>query len=67
VAGLAAAPRFPAVHPLSPVGVLVLAPDRLRRLDEVLPGSEELVVRRDGRAAQAFGSEVDEVGEFGHI
>ena len=62
----APAPRLPAVHPLAPVGVLVLAEDRPLGLDEVLLAGEELVVGGDRRAAQALRSEIRKVGESGH-
>ena len=65
VAGLPAAARLPAVHPLAPVRVLALAPDRLSRLDEVVLRGEELVVGLDDRSAQAFRSEIDELRENG--
>src|SRR4029077_4204382 len=67
VARLAPAPRLPAVHPFPAVRVLVLPEDRPRRLEKALLRPEELVVRRDDRAADALGGEVDEIGEGGGV
>jgi hypothetical protein len=63
VTRLAAAARFPPVHPLAAIGVLVLAEHGLRDLDEVLLRREELVIRRDRGAAQALRRQVHEIGE----
>ena len=63
VAGHALAAALPAIHPLAAVGVLVLFPDRLRGLEQVLLLGEEVVVRVEHAAAEAFGGEIEEVAE----
>ncbi len=60
VTGDATAPRLPPVHPLAAIGVLPLAPDRLRRFEQVLLRREELVVRVEDRAAETLLGEIDE-------
>ena len=66
MSGNALAPRFPPIHPLPPVRVLMFLPHRGGRLDEVLLLGEEVVVRVKHGTAQALGGEVDEVGESSH-
>ena len=65
VAGHALAPALPAVHPLAAVGVLVLFPDRLGRLEEVFFLGEEVVVGVKHAAAEALGGEVEKIAEAG--
>ena len=63
VAGAAAAPGLPAVHPFAAIGVLVLTPLRRCRAQERLLRREELVVRQQHRATQPLGGEVDQLRE----
>src|SRR5687767_8027214 len=58
-----AAARLPAVHPFAALGICPLAPLGRARLEERFLRSEELVIRRQNRAAEALGREIDEVGE----
>ena len=63
-AEVAAPARLPAIHPLAALGVFALAPDRSRRLDQVLLRRKELVVRGDDRPAEAFRGKVDQVEKW---
>ena len=63
-AGTAAAARLPAVHPLAAIGVLAGNEDGRVGLDEVFLLREEIVVRREHRAAELFRREVDELSEI---
>ena len=63
----AAAARLPPVHPLSAVGVLAFDPDRRLALDQVFLRREKLVVRGDGRTAEAFARQIHQIEEgFAH-
>ena len=56
-------PAFPAVHPLSAIGVLALAPDRRVGDDKPVLGGKELVVCSDCGAAEALRRQIDEIHE----
>src|SRR5437016_13228974 len=66
VARRALAAALPAVHPFAAVGVLVLLPDRRGRFEEILLFREVVVGRVEHRAAEAFGSEIDQIAEVSH-
>jgi len=63
---IAAAARFPAVHPLAALRVFALAPDCGAPLDQVLLGREEFVVGVDHGRAEPLGRQIDEIDKRGH-
>src|ERR1700733_5316807 len=59
-------PRFPAVHPLSLVGVFALDKNRLRLLQQIFLGREKFVVCLHHAAAQPFRRQIHELRELVH-
>src|SRR5205823_3517371 len=66
VPGSSAAARHPSVHPLAPIGVFVLDPNRFRGFYQILFRSKEIVVRGEYTAAHAFRGKIQKIGEFAH-
>src|SRR5712692_10177177 len=64
VPGHALAAALPSVHPFPALGVFVLLPHRLLRLEQILFWSEEVVRGIQHGAAEALGSEVDEFSKI---
>src|SRR5678815_3731294 len=59
--GRASPARFPAVHPLPQIGVLVFDKDRSGYLKKILFGRKEIIVGEEHSAAKPFCSEIDTV------
>lgn len=55
----AAAPAFPAVHPLATIRVFALDKDRRACLQQVLFGREKVVIRDENRATQPLRCKID--------
>src|SRR5262245_32227325 len=67
VAGRPPPPRFPAVHPLAPIGEAVGHEHGPLGFEEIFLLGEELVVGEQGRTAEASGGEIEETREGGRF
>ena len=63
-AGCAAAAALPAIHPLATIGVLALDKYRRTRLEQVLLGREEVVIRHQHRATNALRRQIDQISKL---
>ena len=62
----AMAARFPSIHPLARVGVLVRNKDRRRGFEEILLGPEEFVGGPEHFAAEPLRGKIHQFCEIGH-
>jgi hypothetical protein len=64
--GSAVAAGFPAVHPFSGVDVFVGDENGGAGFEEIFFGREEIVGGGEDGASEAFGGQVDQIGEVRH-